>query len=560
MKILHKIILAFLLVLVLLIAMSSFSIISFNQIEKKNVEIYEAKNNISFFIEKEADHLRWLNSLSQMFISSQVPSSGDHTQCNLGQWYYNHEPKDYYEEAYINLETPHKAAHSSGNMVIELYKKGDIEKAQSVFQSETIPAVTQVQTYLTQLQEAQNHLVVTLVDEIETLQRNLVLINITLIVVAIILIIIIALALNKQIAVPIVKLSKTTERLSQYDLSQDKQDEIDKYLANKDEIGIIARTILDMKNNLIELIKSIADKSEQVASSSEELTATSQQIATASEEVARTIEEIAKGANDQATDTEGGVFKADELDKIIQEDLDDMVKINQSIKSLATLKDEGVESIRDLSKKTKNSNKSIQTIYQSTIDTNKSVEKISEASKLIETIAEQTNLLALNAAIESARAGEAGRGFAVVAEEIRKLAEQSRDSVREINTTLEALQSNSIGSVEIMQDVISIINEQTKSVDIAEGKFNGIATQVETVSEIISKSMESVTTMNIKKNELVSIMQNLAAIAQENAAGTEEASASVEEQTVSMEEIANSSEALSRLAEEMQESISRFKY
>jgi methyl-accepting chemotaxis protein len=301
--------------------------------------------------------------------------------------------------------------------------------------------------------------------------------------------------------------------------------------------------------NLRDFIKHIAETAQLVASSSEELTATSQQSAIASDEVARTIEEIAKSANDQAKDTESGVLRTDELSKIIDENLEDMGKISEAIERLTSLKDDGVEIIKSLNVKTQNSDMAIQTIYQSTLETNESAEKIGEASVLINSIAEQTNLLALNAAIEAARAGE-----------IRKLAEQSTNSVKEINEMLKKLQGNSTNSVKSMQEVQSIIREQVESVSMTEGKFVGISEQVESVKNIVSKSVISVKTMNVKKTELDNIMQSLAAIAEENAAGSEQASASMEEQAASIEEISNASDSLSKLAEEMQTNIAKFKY
>ncbi|ABR46943.1 methyl-accepting chemotaxis sensory transducer [Alkaliphilus metalliredigens QYMF] len=337
------------------------------------------------------------------------------------------------------------------------------------------------------------------------------------------------------------------------DVSQD--------IINKnDEFGEIGHAIKSMQTTIKAMISNIANTSQQLASSSEELTATSQQSATAADEVAKTIEEIAGSANEQAKDTENGVLKTDELSKIIEEDLKDMEEINNTIEQLTILKDDGIGIVKELTNKTNNSDQAIKTIYQSTVDTNESAERIGEASKIIEGIAEQTNLLALNAAIEAARAGEAGKGFAVVAEEIRKLAEQSTVSVNEIDEMLKKLQSNSQSAVNVMETVLSTIKEQVESVSMTEGKFDGIAEQVERVRAVVKKSTDSVNVMNLTKDELANIMQSLAAVAEENAAGTEEASASVEEQTASMEEIASSSESLARLAEDMQESISKFNY
>lgn len=88
----------------------------------------------------------------------------------------------------------------------------------------------------------------------------------------------------------------------------------------------------------------------------------------------------------------------------------------------------------------------------------------------------------------------------------------------------------------------------------------GIAASIEDMKKYIAEIYESEKLMEDKKNDVINIIQNLSAISQENAAGTEEASASIEEQTAAIAEISNASEALAKLADEMQQSIIKFKY
>ncbi|QUH25602.1 methyl-accepting chemotaxis protein [Serpentinicella alkaliphila] len=368
--------------------------------------------------------------------------------------------------------------------------------------------------------------------------------------------IIIAFFIGHSIAVPLTKLTNHAEILGSLDFTGEIPVELRE---RKDETGKLSNAFQSLIANLRNFVEDMANTSQMVAASSQQLTATSQQTAVASNEIAKTIEEIAGGAMGQARDTEEGVIKTVSLSKIIEEDLKDMEYINNALTKLTKLKEDGLYVIKNLTNKTNNSNSAIESIYESTKDTNQSAEKIGEASKIIENIAGQTNLLALNAAIEAARAGEAGRGFAVVADEIRKLAEQSTKSVKDIDQMLIKLQDNSKKSVTVMENVLSIISEQVNSVEITSQKFDGISEQIEIVGGIVNKSVGSVETMNKTKNELSAIIESLVAVAQENAASTEEASAAVEEQTASIDEISNASEALATLAEEMQIKIQKFK-
>ncbi|MCK9217902.1 MAG: methyl-accepting chemotaxis protein [Firmicutes bacterium] len=372
--------------------------------------------------------------------------------------------------------------------------------------------------------------------------------------------IIVAMVLGSSISKPIVEYSKVIDRLADYDLKYDENSDVEKYSKRKDEIGQIGNSLTIMQNNLIDLVKRISDMSQHIASSSQELTATSQQSATAAEEVARAIEDIAKGAGDQAKDTESGALSIEELGEEIDKSLKDIHNLNLAADKVNDLKNEGMEVIKDLVIKTEESGEAAGGIYEIIVNVSESAEKIENASDMIKSIAEQTNLLALNAAIEAARAGEAGRGFAVVAQEIRKLAEESNKFTEEISEIIKELTEKTNIAVKTMQDVAAIVKSQTKSVGITNNKYEGIAYSIEDIRKLILEITETNKKMEIKKEEVIQVIQNLSAISEENAAGTEEASASVEEQTASVEDIANASESLAQLANEMQETIIRFKY
>ncbi len=362
----------------------------------------------------------------------------------------------------------------------------------------------------------------------------------------------IARAITKPIGVAIKHIGEVADYNIENDMPQ-------VYLKRKDEVGDLARMVQKIEENLRSLIQSISDTSEQVAASSEELTATSQQAASASNEVSKAIDEIAKGATEQAISTTEGSNKLMELGNLIEEDKNNINVLTQSTSKVNLLVKEGLQVIDLLSRKTNESGEATKSIHESIMKTDESSNRISEASSLISSIAQQTNLLALNASIEAARAGENGRGFSVVADEIRKLAEQSTESIRIIDDMVHSLQNDSKDAVETMLLVRKILEEQNVHVMHTEEKYKEISEAIGNSTEAAGVINKTALIMENKKNEVLDTIQSLSAVAQENAAGSEEASASIEEQTSSMDEIANSSESLSELAQELHHLVSKFK-
>jgi len=367
---------------------------------------------------------------------------------------------------------------------------------------------------------------------------------------------IVAVLIGRSLAKPIIRAAKQSSIMAQGDFSQMVGAEM---AGRKDEIGLLAKGFNEINASMQSILRNITETAQQVAASSEELTSTSGQSAIASEEVARAVMEIAKGSTDQAEETMQGASSVDEMGIRLDVSMQKMHELVEASGTVEKLKNEGIKIVADLTEKTTSNISVLEKVASDVTETNVSADRIGQASRVIQGIAEQTNLLALNAAIEAARAGDAGRGFAVVADEIRKLAEQSTESAREIDDVVRDLQTKASASVETMQGLTQFTQEQQGSVRETQATFQGIAAAVEVTrreADAMSKALEEVLE---HRKRVLDIMQNLSAISEENAASTEEASGSIEEITSSMQEIAHASEGLAKLAESLEESIHRFK-
>ncbi len=275
------------------------------------------------------------------------------------------------------------------------------------------------------------------------------------VVIAVVFVAIVTFLLTRQISRPIIKLTGVAETISTGDLGQSKK------INASDEVQDLVDSIENMRGGIADLVMEIKDASLRLTSSSEELASTSEEVSASSENVAATQQQITKGAQSQAQ-------MVVEAQKLIQ---------NLS---------DGIREIK------------------------KNATDITQVVDIITSIASQTNLLALNAAIEAARAGEAGRGFSVVADQVRKLADESKQAVQ---------------------------------------RTEAMVSQILRVAETQADSAIKV----------VTAVDSIATVAEETSASTEEASAAAEEQASSMEEITSTAQTMAELAEKLANKISVFR-
>ena len=344
--------------------------------------------------------------------------------------------------------------------------------------------------------------------------------------------------------------------LSKGDLSKS----IDKkYIDRKDEIGLIAKVSEELKDSLKSLIGKTLKASKSLIDHSFNLQQVSKECLENTESVNKAMNEISNGAVSQAENTQNVTEKSIDIGDLIKLITDNLDNLDNSTEIISNAESEADKIINDSSTYNNITIDSVTRIAQQTEKTNEAVKKIKSAIELITDIADETNLLSLNASIEAARAGEAGKGFAVVAEEIQKLADQSNNSAKKIENSIEELLKESDRTISIMKEVEEAVNNQKIKITETKDKFEVVSNSVAKSAQDIHKISDEAVKLEGVKDSIIDIMQNLSAIAEENAASTEETTASMNELTNVIENVSKSSSTLKDLAEDLEKSVSIFK-
>lgn len=333
----------------------------------------------------------------------------------------------------------------------------------------------------------------------------------------------------------------------------------DKMLKRNDEIGDVIRVTDNLIQSLKEILNNINITSNTLDEFSNNFNESVDNINDSMSNINSAVGEIANGATSQANETQNASSEVINIGNAIDTTKKKVEDLETSSKKMREYNDNANNTLNELLEISGKTKESVDTVKSQTELTNSSALEIRKATDLISDIAEQTNLLSLNASIEAARAGEAGKGFAVVAEEIRKLADESQNSAKLITEIVENLINNSNTSVNTMNDVETIINEQNNKLDATKKIFEDVNDEILEVRNIAVKITEEISNLNNLKINLLNGIESLAAIAEENAASTEETSASMTELSQLIGKTAKDAEQFVTLSEELAKSISKFK-
>ena len=333
---------------------------------------------------------------------------------------------------------------------------------------------------------------------------------------------------------------------------------VNKLLERDDEIGEMARSAQDTLGSIRTIVTGIRKASAELGEVSNEFQAIFENMATAVQQTESEVETISSNSTVQAEQVEDMKEKIDAISTAIEKIAGNVETLAGSAELMSQY-DASVEKIlEELVAISRKSSESMENVRQQTELTNKSAQQIRSATEIIAGISAQTNLLALNASIEAARAGEHGRGFAVVAEEIRALADQSKESTGQIEAVVSALLDNVDTSVAVTKEVSEAFLKQNEKIQETETIFGSLNKEIGKVSESIKDIAGEVEGLNSHKEVVENGIALLSDSSRQNAASAEITTENVEEFSQIVDECNNATETVVKVSNELIGYIARF--
>ncbi|MHB9122051.1 MAG: methyl-accepting chemotaxis protein [Thermoanaerobaculia bacterium] len=360
----------------------------------------------------------------------------------------------------------------------------------------------------------------------------------SIIIAAVIGAILIGFIIARIITTPLVGIVKAMEQVATGDLRLPELD-----VDRRDELGVAARTLIAMIESQRRVIGEIKLSSNQVATSADEISSSSVQIAKGAEnqssatdetsstmvEMAAQIDQVAKSAQSLAANVDETSASIQEMGASVEQVAKNAVTLLSSVEETSATIDQMTSSIRSVATKVKTvdeaSKNATRIAQEGGTELSNVINGIGTSSKdigkivrIIQEIADQTNLLALNAAIEAALAGDAGKGFAVVAEEVKRLAERSMNSTREISNVVGAVQRDVGQAVDLTKDVLKqIVDSISNSSVLVTEVYTAAQEQTTGAAQILKTS-----------TNMQNVTRQLATAAKEQANGAKEIMKAVE--------------------------------
>ena len=312
------------------------------------------------------------------------------------------------------------------------------------------------------------------------------------------------LLLNRVIAVPLRMVSGIAERVASGDLTVTLPAE-----NRSDEVGVLAQTFRRMVESLRNLTIEIREGTNVLASSASEIVATTTQVASGAAETATAVSETTTTVEEVKKTAELSSDKA----RYVSETAQKAMQVSQTGKQAVELSIEGVSRVRQ----------QMEVLAQSIVRLSEQSQAIGEVIATVNDLAEQSNLLAVNAAIEAAKAGQQGKGFGVVAQEIKSLAEQSKQATAQVRTILGDIQKATSASVLAAEQGSKAVESGVKQSAEAGEAIKMLAQSIAEAAQAATQIAASSRQQQVGMDQVAQAMDNIQQATSQNMAGTKQA-------------------------------------
>lgn len=436
---------------------------------------------------------------------------------------------------------------------IELAIANKNEEAYDFYNGNVREVRVKVQRVLTELVKLNEDLAKKQADEVGQLTDASTLTNVSIGIVSFLLCLFVGYITVNMIVKPLRQMQRLMEEAEQGDLT------VRGTYESKDEIGVLMKDFNKMMEGLSSIMSTVHERSEQLLYNSRLVSDNANETAQATEHIAASMEQIATGAQLQQTASEENAIALEEFARGIQSIVENTSSVAELASHSAIQAEQGNVTIVDAMEQMKSINQSVHTTESAVEQLHDHSLQIEKIIDVITNIAGQTNLLALNASIEAARAGENGRGFSVVASEVRKLAEQSSESAKQIAELISVMQNSTQETVNAMGHVRQEVASGMKVVAQAGEMFEHIMALVQQVTGQVQETSAATEEMSAGTEEITASVDEMAKVAADASSGVQSVVAASEEQLASVETISASIEQLKQMAEELQTMVNRFK-
>lgn len=368
-----------------------------------------------------------------------------------------------------------------------------------------------------------------------------------------ILVITVGTLISRGVTKPIVNLVKLMERAGNGDFT------VEVEVKGNDETALLSYSFNHMMHKIKKLVNETKDVINETLKVGDTLHSSTNQSVQAFDQLAISIMEIATGSNEQADTTHNSLGVMNRLSQSMQDLMGEANNIYTHTKGAKYVINEAEESILLLNETMANTKNVSDNMINRTTELTTMVIKIEEIMQFVESISEATNLLALNASIEAARAGEVGKGFAVVAQEIRKLAEQSKEATERVSKTLIMMKDKANDSMKLISEVSDTYASQEQSVKQTAHAFSNTIEILHEIDKQLTNIHQRLSDMTLLKEEMNTQINVIAKVTEENAAATEQVGVLSEEQKDVNQEIAQVANELSKNMEQLRETVETFK-